>query len=173
MYCFENGFRSPFTLLQDPVEISNWSVGKLVPYRRTCRKNDHAVQRMKDSINQFGFKLPILARSNGEIVDGHLRLKAATKLGIERVPAISRANEWPETQVKAFRLLVNRGPVSSSWPEPVTTKTRNWLTQAPPPAPLSNFPRVARMLPALPSLAPTLCMGFTLDGRGGGNVEKR
>jgi ParB-like chromosome segregation protein Spo0J len=44
---------------------------------RNPRKNDHALDRMAASIEEFGFKIPILARSNGEVVDGHLRLKAA------------------------------------------------------------------------------------------------
>jgi hypothetical protein len=32
------------------------------------------------SIREFGFKIPVLVRSDGEVVDGHLRLKAARKL---------------------------------------------------------------------------------------------
>ncbi len=63
------------------MEIHIWPVLKLVPYFRNPRKNDDAVARMAASINEFGFEIPILARSNGEIVDGHLRLKAAHKLG--------------------------------------------------------------------------------------------
>jgi hypothetical protein len=39
------------------------------------------VDRMCGSIREFGFKIPVLARSDGEVVDGHLRLKAARKLG--------------------------------------------------------------------------------------------
>ena len=66
------------------MEIHTWLVSKLVPYYRNPRKNDNAVDRMAASINQFGFKIPILARSSGEVVDGHLRLKAAEKLGIQR-----------------------------------------------------------------------------------------
>ena len=37
---------------------------------------------MCSSIREFGFKIPCLVRSDGEVVDGHLRLKAALKLGI-------------------------------------------------------------------------------------------
>ena len=40
------------------------------------------------SIREFGFKIPVLARSDGEVVDGHLRLKAARKLGITEVQVI-------------------------------------------------------------------------------------
>src|ERR1019366_6525469 len=59
------------------------------------------------SIREFGFKIPVLARSDGAVVDGHLRLKAARKLGITEVPVIL-CDEWAEAQVKAFRLMVNR-----------------------------------------------------------------
>ena len=53
------------------------------------------------SIREFGFKIPVLARSDGEVVDGHLLLKAAKKLRITEVPVIL-CDEWT-AQVKAFR----------------------------------------------------------------------
>ena len=62
-------------------QIEHWSIDKLVPYARNPRKNDPAVDRMCSSIREYGFKIPVLARSNGDVVDGHLRLKAAHKLG--------------------------------------------------------------------------------------------
>src|SRR5713226_10279501 len=61
--------------------IETWPVEKLVPYIRNPRKNDAAVTRMRASLTEFGFKIPMLVRGDGEIVDGHLRLKAALKLG--------------------------------------------------------------------------------------------
>jgi hypothetical protein len=39
--------------------------------------------------------------------DGHLRLKAARKLGLTELPVIL-CDEWSPAQVKAFRLIVNR-----------------------------------------------------------------
>src|ERR1035437_5747419 len=69
------------------------------------------------SIREFGFKVPVLARSDGTVVDGHLRLKSARKLGswpggdTTRIPLIL-CDEWTEAQVRAFRLLVNR---SATW----------------------------------------------------------
>src|SRR6516225_7045055 len=93
------------------LQIQTWSIDKLVFYARNPRKNDAAVDRMCSSIREFGFKIPVLARSDGEVVDGHLRLKAARKLGIAEIPVIL-CDEWTEAQVKAFRLLVNR---SATW----------------------------------------------------------
>jgi ParB-like chromosome segregation protein Spo0J len=71
---------------------------------------------MAASIREFGFKVPVLARSSGEIVDGHLRLKAAQKLDLTEIPVIL-CDDWSEAQVKAFRLLVNRSVTWAEWDE--------------------------------------------------------
>jgi hypothetical protein len=100
------------------VRIEYWPIDKLVFYARNPRKNDAAVDRMCGSIREFGFKIPVLARSDGEVVDGHLRLKAARKLGITEVPVIL-CDEWTPAQVKAFRLMVNRSAcrAEGTWSE--------------------------------------------------------
>src|SRR5262249_55688336 len=71
---------------------------------------------MWSSIREFGFKVAVLARSDGEVVDGHLRLKAARKLGINEIPVIL-CDEWTPEQVKAFRLMVNRSVTWADWDE--------------------------------------------------------
>ena len=97
-------------------EIDIWPIDKLIFYARNPRKNDAAVDRMCSSIREFGFKIPVLARSDGEVVDGHLRLKAARKLGINEVPVLL-CDEWTPQQVKAFRLMVNRSVTWADWDE--------------------------------------------------------
>src|ERR1700675_3088446 len=99
-----------------PAQIELWPIDKLIFYTRNPRKNDAAVDRMMASIREFGFKIPVLARSNGEVVDGHLRLKAARKLGITEVPVIL-CDEWTDAQVKAFRIMVNRSVTWAAWDE--------------------------------------------------------
>jgi ParB-like chromosome segregation protein Spo0J len=74
------------------LQIQVWSIDRLVFYARNPRKNDAAVDRMCSSIREFGFKIPVLARSDGEVVDGHLRLKAARKLGINGFLSSSAMN---------------------------------------------------------------------------------
>src|ERR1700685_1152252 len=95
-------------------QIQIWPIDRLIFYARNPRKNDAVVDRMCSSIREFGFKIPILARSNGEVVDGHLRLKAARKLGITQIPVIL-CDEWTPAQVKAFRLMVNRSVTWADW----------------------------------------------------------
>ena len=61
-----------------------------------------------------------LARSSGEVIDGHLRLKAARKMGswpggdTTRIPVIP-CDGWTDAQVKAFRLMVNRSVTWAEW----------------------------------------------------------
>ena len=100
--------------------IEHWPLDKLILYARNPRKNDSAVDRMCSSIREFGFKVPVLARSDGEVVDGHLRLKAAHKLGIAEIPVIL-CDEWSPAQVKAFRLMVNRSVTWADWDEDLLT----------------------------------------------------
>ena len=76
----------PLQPAAQPTEL--WTIDRFVPYARNPRKNDAAVDRMCSSIREFGFKIPVLARSDGDVVDGHLRLKAARKLGITEIPVI-------------------------------------------------------------------------------------
>jgi ParB-like chromosome segregation protein Spo0J len=52
------------------MQVHIFSVDRLIPYRGNPRKNDHAIDRMASPIQEFGFKIPTLARSRGEVVDG-------------------------------------------------------------------------------------------------------
>lgn len=64
-------------------EIQIWHINRFVPYAHNPRQNDDVVDRMCSSIREFGFKIPVLARSDGTVVVGHLRLNAARKLRLE------------------------------------------------------------------------------------------
>jgi len=95
-------------------ELEQWPVGRLIEYARNPRKNDHAVDRVAAAIKEFGFRVPIVAKSDGLVVDGHLRLKAAKKLGMETVPVLL-ADDMTDIQIKAFRLSVNKMAEIAEW----------------------------------------------------------
>jgi hypothetical protein len=99
-----------------PLHIEMWPIDRLIPYGRNPRRNTHAIDQMVASIQEYGFRIPCLARSDGELIDGHLRLKAALKIGLTEVPVIL-CDEWSVEQVKAFRLLVNRSASWADWDE--------------------------------------------------------
>lgn len=96
------------------LKVEMWPIERLVPYCRNPRKNDEQVDRMVSAIKEFGFRIPIVAKSDGSVVDGHLRLKAAQKLGMAEVP-VALADDLTNAQVKAFRLLANKSANWASW----------------------------------------------------------
>ena len=49
-------------------QIQIWPIDRLIAYARNPRKNDSAIDRMCSSIREYGFKIPVLARSNGDVV---------------------------------------------------------------------------------------------------------
>lgn len=91
---------------------------ELIPYINNPRKNDQAVDAVASSINNFGFKVPIVIDKYGEIVTGHTRLKAAKKLGLKEVPVII-ADDLTENQVRAFRLADNKVAELAEWDEEI------------------------------------------------------
>ena len=94
--------------------FETWPLNKLVEYARNPRKNDHAVDAVAAAIREYGFRVPIIAKSDGTIIDGHLRFKAARKLGLSEVPVIL-GDDLSEAQIKAFRLSVNKVAELADW----------------------------------------------------------
>ena len=102
--------------LDPAAEVEHWPLDRFIEYIRNPRKNDHAVDKAAAAIHEFGFRVPILAKSDGLIVDGHLRYKAARKLGLATVP-VMLVDDMTEAQVKAFRITVNKIADLADWDE--------------------------------------------------------
>lgn len=98
------------------MQIQNIPTENLVEYARNPRKNDAVVDKMVACIKEFGFRIPIVAKSDGTVVDGHLRLKAARKMGLKEVPVVN-ADDLTEAQIKAFRLVANQSANWAEWDE--------------------------------------------------------
>ena len=98
------------------LKFKTFKTADLIEYARNPRKNDEVVDKMVGCIKEFGFRIPIVAKSDGTVVDGHLRLKAARKLGLSEVPVVI-ADDLSEAQIKAFRLLANQSANWAEWNE--------------------------------------------------------
>lgn len=101
-------------MLDKKYQVEYKNVDELIPYINNPRNNDHAVDAVASSIMNFGFKVPIVIDKYNEIINGHTRLKAAKKLGLEEVPVIV-ADELTEEQVRAFRLADNKVAELADW----------------------------------------------------------
>jgi len=76
-------------------------VGDLVPWDQNPRHNEDAVAEVAGSIKRFGFAAPIIARrADSMVIAGHTRLKAAHKLGINKVPV-----RWMDLDPAEARML--------------------------------------------------------------------
>ncbi|HOM98556.1 MAG TPA: DNA methyltransferase [Acetomicrobium sp.] len=96
------------------LKIEYVKTADLIPYANNPRRNDAAVDKVVESIREFGFKNPIIVDGNNEIIAGHTRLKAAEKLGMEEVPTIKAEDLTPE-QVRAFRIADNKTHEFAEW----------------------------------------------------------
>lgn len=90
------------------------AIKDLQPSRHRTRDTeaDH-VERLVSSIASLGFNQPILV-AGAEIIDGHIRVAAASALGLESVPAIDCAHLSP-TEVRQLRLAANRTAELGKW----------------------------------------------------------
>jgi site-specific DNA-cytosine methylase len=76
-------------------------IDKLKPYERNPRINDQAVDQVAKSIEEFGFRSPIITDENLRVCVGHTRLKAAKKVGLTKVPVLI-THFKDENQFKAY-----------------------------------------------------------------------
>jgi hypothetical protein len=97
------------------MKIEQWPIHRPIPYARNARKiSPQAVDKVAASIQEFGFRQPIVVDKQGIIVAGHTRLLAAQKLGLSEVP-VHVASELTPMQIKAYRLADNRVAMESSF----------------------------------------------------------
>lgn len=98
----------------EKIQIVYRRVDELREYENNPRKNDKAVKAVAASIELAGFKVPMVIDTDGVIVAGHTRLKAAKKLGMTEVPCII-ADDLSEDQIRAFRLADNKVSELAEW----------------------------------------------------------
>lgn len=96
------------------MEVKDLKMSDIRPYENNPRFNDDAVEAVANSIQEFGFKQPIVVDSEGVIIVGHTRYKAAQELGLETVPVLV-ADDLTEDQVKAYRLADNKVGELATW----------------------------------------------------------
>lgn len=98
----------------DNLKVIYKNIDELIPYKNNPRKNDNAVEYVKNSIKDFGFKVPVVISKDNIVVAGHTRLKASKELGINKIPCII-ADDLTDEQIKAFRLADNKVSEFSEW----------------------------------------------------------
>lgn len=99
------------------MQIENWNINDVKPYENNPRKNDEAVEKVANSIKNFGWQQPIVVDKEGVVIVGHTRLKAAQMLELEEVPVLV-AKDLTDDQAKAYRLADNKTGELAIWDFP-------------------------------------------------------
>lgn len=89
-------------------------VEKIIPYENNPRINEKTVQRVAESIKNFGWQVPVVVDEDMIILAGHSRIKAAKLLEIDEVP-VKIASGLSEEQKTAFRIMDNKAQDFSEW----------------------------------------------------------
>ena len=90
------------------------SIGDIRPYPNNPRTNDNAVDAVAASIREYGWRQPIVVDSDGVIICGHTRYKAAQKLGMDQVPVHVATDLSPE-KIRAYRIADNQSADLADW----------------------------------------------------------
>lgn len=96
------------------MEIKNIDIKLIKPYENNPRVNINAVDKVAESIKEFGFKVPLVINSDYVIINGHTRYEASKKLGLKNVPVIF-AGDLTEEQQNAFRIIDNKTHDYAEW----------------------------------------------------------
>jgi DNA modification methylase len=99
---------------ESSMKVELLPIHSIKPYSNNPRVNDEAVDAVAESINEFGWRNPIVVDEEMVIICGHTRLLAAQKLGLETAPVHVAVGLTP-AQAKAFRLADNQTATLSRW----------------------------------------------------------
>ena len=94
----------------------------LVPYAQNSRTHSaHQVNKIADSIKEFGFINPVIIDKEQGIIAGHGRVMAAKQLELKEVPTI-QASHLSTEQKKAYVIADNRLALDAGWNEKTLMK---------------------------------------------------
>lgn len=105
---------TPQAVAEDRMRIEYLDIDDIAPYDNNPRDNEDAVESVANSIEAFGFRVPITVDNDDVIVTGHTRYAAARRLGLTSVPVIRMTDMTPE-QAKQFRIADNKVSEIATW----------------------------------------------------------
>jgi ParB family transcriptional regulator, chromosome partitioning protein len=94
------------------MNIKQLPLSDIKPYDKNPRRKKN-INKVMQSIKDFGFQQPIVTDTSGTIIVGHSRYIAAQELKLQTVPVVI-ANLSPE-KAKAYRIADNKTNEDSEW----------------------------------------------------------
>lgn len=92
----------------EQLEIIYKPIKQLKPYKKNAKKHPkEQVEKIANSIKEFGFTQPVIVDKDNCVVAGHGRILGAKKAGLKEVPTVA-LESLTEEQIKAYRLVDNK-----------------------------------------------------------------
>jgi len=104
--------------------IETVKLDTLVPYWRNPRKNDLAVEKVKASIQEYGYQAPIIVDSKLTIIVGHTRYRALRELGWTEAPVV--ISDMPAKKAKEYRIIDNRTSEYAEWTDDLSLELKEF-----------------------------------------------
>ena len=96
------------------MDVVDLPLEQIIPYARNPRRNEQAIATVAASIQEFGWRQPIVVDEAMVVLAGHTRLEAARKLGFKTAP-VHVARGLAASQARAFRIMDNRSGENAEW----------------------------------------------------------
>lgn len=109
------------------MKVITLRVKNLQPYDRNAKLHPKAqIDRLADSIQQFGFNNPVLIDSSNQIIAGHGRVLAAKQLKLKELPCVV-LDHLTDEQKRAYMLADNRIAEQGGWDDDLLSLELNDL----------------------------------------------
>ena len=97
------------------LEVVYRAIDELKPDPANARQHSHAqIRKLANSIDTFGFNVPVLVDAELNVISGHGRLAACRALGLAEVPTL-RLDHLSPAQLRAFMIADNRLTELAQW----------------------------------------------------------
>ena len=96
-------------------QVENLPVSSLMPHSGNARTHSRKqVREIAESIERFGFTVPVLVDDQNQIIAGHGRVEAAKRLGWTEVPTL-RLSHLSPAEKRAYIIADNRLAEKAGW----------------------------------------------------------
>jgi ParB-like chromosome segregation protein Spo0J len=108
------------------MKVEEIDIDLIKPYKNNPREIPmESVQKVMNSIREFGNNQPIVVDNENVIVVGHTRWKALKQLGKAKAFVVKR--DFPKGQAMAYRIMDNRSGEESKWSNKLLASELNIL----------------------------------------------
>jgi len=96
------------------MKVKAFPLDQIKPYPNNPRDNEGAINVVMRSIQEFGFRQPLVVDKENVIIVGHTRYFAALKMGLKSVPVHVAENLTP-AQARMYRIADNKSHEYARW----------------------------------------------------------